>query len=87
MDILFWFCAIVEFALALWWLLTDMRQTTVPMNPFISLAFLYLAVVLIVRYGLGWIRVSESMVMIPAVPLAGLGLIIVLYMTHKGRWN
>ena len=87
MNIIFWICAVSELLLTLWWLQTDMKLTHKQMNPYIPLALLYLGLAFIIRFSAGWIRVSDAMVVIPAIPLLGLGLIIGITMKHGGRWN
>ncbi len=87
MTYLFWICWSLESALMLWWLFDDLSLTYLPVNPSIFVGILYLAVVLFVRFGLGWVRVSNWMVIVPAIPLLGLLLIVVLATFSGVRWN
>ena len=87
MEILFWICWIIEMIIVGWWWITDSKHTHLKPNPFIFISMLYLLIVLLLRLELGWVRASEAMVVLPMIPLAGLSLIIVVHMTHKGRWN
>ena len=87
MNIIFWFCWSVEVVLTIWWLFQDLKLTYLKLNPFITLSFLYLALVMLIRLGLNWTRVSDAMVLIPAIPLVGLLLIITVHAKTGGRWN
>lgn len=87
MIYLFWICWSLESALMLWWLFDDLSLTYLPVNPSIFVGILYLAVVLFVRFGLGWVRVSNWMVIVPAIPLLGVLLIVVLATFSGVRWN
>jgi hypothetical protein len=87
MAILFWICWIAELGVVLWWIITDAKQTHMEANPYSYLSLVYLLAVLGVRLGLHANSVSNAMVMIPAIPLLGLGLIIVVSVLSGKKWN
>jgi hypothetical protein len=87
METLFWICWITELIVVLWWIITDAQQTHMRPNPVSYLCLLYLLGVLGLRLGLQEYRISNAMVMIPAIPLLGLGCIIVLSVLSGKKWN
>jgi hypothetical protein len=87
MEILFWICWIAELIVVLWWIITDMKQKHMQGNPYSYLSFFYLAAVLGIRLVLHADRVSDFMVMIPAIPLLLLGFIIIVSVISGKKWN
>lgn len=87
MKIIFWICWIAELITVLWWIITDAQQKNMQVNPFSYLCLIYLIAVIAIRLGLHSIKLSNVMVMIPAVPLMLLGLIILVAMISRGKWN
>ncbi|MBE7509215.1 MAG: hypothetical protein HS118_03410 [Bacteroidia bacterium] len=87
MKIFFWICWIAELITVLWWIITDVQQKNMQANPFSYLCLIYLIAVIAIRYGLQSIKLTNVMVMIPAVPLLLLGLIILAAMISRGKWN
>lgn len=87
MEILFWICWIAELVVVLWWIITDAQQKHMQPNPYSYLCLIYLLVVLGVRLGLHANGVSNTMVIIPAIPLLGLLFIIVVSMLSGKKWN
>lgn len=87
MNILFWICWIGEAGVVLWWIITDMQQKHMEPNPFSFLSFVYLLVVLMIRFIFEWTSVSNIMVMVPAFPLLGLLFIIIAHALSGKKWN
>jgi hypothetical protein len=87
MNIVFWICWVAEFAVVLWWIITDAQQKHMDPNPYSYLCLIYLAVVLVVRLGMHATGVSNAMVIVPAIPLLGLLLIIILHALSGKKWN
>lgn len=87
MEIVFWICWIIELIVVLWWIITDARQTHMEPNTVSYLCLLYLLGVLGVRFGLHEFRISTIMVIVPAIPLLGLGCIIILSVLSGKKWN
>jgi hypothetical protein len=87
MDIIFWICWTAELIVVLWWIITDAQQKHLAPNPYSFVCLIYLAVVLVVRLGMDAKGVSNKMVMIPAIPLLGLLLIIVIAVASGKKWN
>jgi hypothetical protein len=63
------------------------QQRSLPPNPYSYLFLLYLTIVLILRVGVHAIAVTNGMVLIPAIPLLGLLLIIVMHAASGSKWN
>lgn len=87
MKTLFWICWIAEMVTVLWWIITDMLQKNLQPNPYSYLCMLYLLGVIGIRLGLHQVKLSNIMVMVPAVPLLGLGLIVLLSVISGQKWN
>ena len=87
MEVLFWICWIAELIVVLWWIITDAKLKHVQPNPYSFLCLLYLLAVLGIRMGLHANGLSNTMVLIPAIPLLGLGLIIVVSVLSGKKWN
>jgi len=87
MAIFFWILWIGEFILSGWWLQSEMKLTHLKPNPYAFLSLLYLLIALGVRFGLGLPKISMGMIGIPAIPLAGMALIIIISALTGARWN
>ncbi|MEI9946134.1 MAG: hypothetical protein WDN26_18165 [Chitinophagaceae bacterium] len=87
MEILFWICWGAELIAVLWWIITDAKQKHMRSNSYSFLGLVYLLGALGLRLGLHEYRVSNFMVMIPAIPLLGLLLIIAVTMLSGKKWN
>jgi hypothetical protein len=87
MDFLFWLCWTGELGVVLWWLFTDLQLEYIEINVYSVFSLIYLLVVLLIRFQPGWETVSLLMVGLPAVPLTGLLLVMVLHAVSGGKWN
>jgi hypothetical protein len=87
MTYIFWICWVGEMAGVGWWLLDEMKLQYSKPNPFAFLGLIYLLTVMGVRYGLQSTSMSNTMVLLPAVPLGLVLLIGLLYMVTGGKWN
>jgi hypothetical protein len=87
MSILFWICFLAEFSVVIWWIFSDMKLQYQQPNPYSYLAFFYLMLVLVLRFGPEFIGISSLMVFLPAIPLSGLLFIIVVHSVSGGKWN
>jgi len=87
----FWIIWGIEFIFMLWWLFDDLKLQYLSPNPAIPVLFLYLFGALIVRLAFNSTKVSMIMVGIGAVPLAimGMFLLVVMIASLFGpiRWN
>lgn len=87
MSILFWICWVSEFCFAIWWVATELKLTTLPPNPFSFLSIGYILLVLAIRFGAGFITLSNILVFIPAIPLLLMGFIVIAAWLSKSKWN
>ena len=87
MTILFWTLWIAEFVLNVWWLFNEMKLTYLKTNPYVYISLLYLLAALAVRFGAGFSKTSLAMVAVPAIPLAGMLLIVIISVLTGARWN
>lgn len=87
MNILFWICWIAELITVCWWIFTDTQQKNLQANPYSYLCLIYLIAVIAIRLGFHSVKLSNAMVMIPAVPLLLLGIIILAAMFSREKWN
>jgi hypothetical protein len=87
MNILFWVLWVSELLGVCWWLYGEMKSTYRQPNPFVFLSLLYLLAVLGIRFGLGILKLSMGMVVIPAIPLLFLVLVVIIASTTRGRMN
>ena len=87
MNYIFWICWTAEFLAACWWIYTELKLVYIRTNPLAFLSIFYLAFAVILRTGFGIIGFTNMMILIPAIPLAGLGLIIVIYASSRRRPN
>jgi hypothetical protein len=91
-NILFWTFWSIEVVFMLWWLFDDLKLTYIQLNPFITIGFLWLMAALVIRLAMNARGISLTMVSITAVPLAivGLYLLVILLSSLFGkpvRWN
>ena len=87
MNILFWICWAGEMAGIIWWILSDRKLIYSQPNIWPFLGGAYLLLVLAIRYEFHLHGLSNSMVMLPAIPLVLYGLMIVLFMISGKKWN
>ena len=87
MQVLFWICWTAEFVFACWWVFSEMGYKHLDPNPAAFVGMCYVLAVLGMRYVAGAIKISNVMVLIPAVPLAGMGLIVLISIIFKVKWN
>lgn len=87
MKTFFWICWIAELIVVLWWILSDAKLKHIQVNPYSYLCFFYLLAAIGIRFVLHADRVSNIMVMIPAIPLLGLALIIIISVLSGQKWN
>ena len=87
MTTLFWILWMAEFIGTGWWLQSEMKLTHIKANPYVFLSFVYLMVILGVRFGLDLPKVSLGLVLVPAIPLVFMLLIIIISVLTRARWN
>ena len=87
MTTLFWILWMGEFIGTGWWLQSEMKLTHLKTNPYVFLSFLYLMLVLGVRFGLNLPKISLGMVVAPAIPLFFMLVIIIISVMTRARWN
>lgn len=87
MDILFWICWIAEMGVVAWWIISELQLRYLSPNIFSFLSLFYLLTVLFIRFEVKWDTVSVFMVGLPAIPLSGMLLIIILHMLSGRKWN
>jgi hypothetical protein len=87
MKYVFWICWGGEFIAVLLWLIDEMRLVYLKPNPLVFVSFFYLFAVLIVRYPMGLLAVSNGMVLVPAIPLVLLLLVVLLATITGTKWN
>jgi hypothetical protein len=87
MNKLFWILWVVEFILAAWWIITEMQLTYLKPNPFAFLSIAYLVLILAVRFGAGFTKLSMGMVIVPAIPLSLMAFIIIVSVVTGAKWN
>lgn len=87
---LFWILWGIELAVMLVWLITDLRNTNMPMNPTVMWGFAYLMIALLLKIS-GANMAGMVMVGIGALPLALMAvfLLVILIANLFGpvRWN
>jgi hypothetical protein len=89
MNYIFWTCWVIELALAIGWLSTEMKHAPMKMNPFAIISILYLAFPILVKCSAGADKIANILVIVPAVPLLGVlfMIIIIHFSKFRGRWN
>jgi len=87
MQVLFWICWCVEFIFACWWVFSEMRYTHLKPNIFAFLAMGYVLATLGTHFTAGAMRISNIMVLLPAIPLAAMGMIALITIIFKIKWN
>jgi hypothetical protein len=87
MDFLFWLCWTAEVGVVLWWLFTDLQLEYVEVNVYSVFSLIYLMIALLIHFQPGWESFSLLMVGLPAVPLTGLLLIVLLHAASGKKWN
>jgi hypothetical protein len=87
MTNLFWILWMGEFIGTGWWLQSEMKLTHIKANPYVFLSFLYLMIVLGVRFSLALTKISFAMVLVPAIPVVFMLLIIIISVLTRARWN
>ncbi|MCC6412586.1 MAG: hypothetical protein IT270_13055 [Saprospiraceae bacterium] len=91
-GIFFWILWGIELAFMLWWYLDELKYTYLSVNPSVYYGFLWLLAALVFQTALSWKGLALAMVGLGALPLAimGLYLLVVLIATVFGgpiRWN
>lgn len=77
-SLIFWILWGIEAAVMLWWLLTDMQQTYLPVNPMVFVGWAYLALALLL-FLLNFRVIALILVGIGMVPLAIMALFMLIF--------
>lgn len=87
---LFWWLWAIEAAFMTWWLFDDLRLTQTPLNPAITLGWLWLIVALVFALAKAP-SIASGMVILTALPLVFMGLYLLLILVSSLfgpiRWN
>ena len=87
MIYIFWCCWVAEMIAAVVWITSELKLQYVSPNPFAFISAAWLLFVLAVFFFTTRHTAALLMVIIPAIPLLGLLLLVMIYKLAGGRYN
>ncbi len=87
MIILFWICWVAELGVVVWWIFTELQLKYLSPNIYSFLGLGYLLLTLLIWYQPRGKTIAMFMTGLPAIPLTGMLLIIVIHSLSGGKWN
>ncbi len=87
MKSIFWISWIIDFAVAIWWCISEWQLQYLKTNPFAVFYLGYVLVILFLFLKTSFKKTSLALSLIPAIPLLFLALIALIMILSGERWN